>query len=136
MVNIKIERSILDGKIKCPSSKSYTHRAIAIASLANNKSIIKNPLVSRDTLATIHGCKMLGVEIEQSDKINSISIRGRHEFEVPEDVINTENSGTTIRILSSMCALVKNGYTVLTGDESLRKRPMRPLISALNQLGV
>jgi 3-phosphoshikimate 1-carboxyvinyltransferase len=63
-------------------------------------------------------------------------VRGKESFEVPEDVINAENSGTTIRIISSMSALVRKGYTILTGDESLRKRPMMPLLSALNQLGV
>ena len=80
---------------------------------------------------------MFGIKIEKVSKNgNSIKILGKNHFETPKDVINAENSGTTIRILSSMAALVKNGYTILTGDDSLKTRPMKPLISALNQLGV
>ena len=137
MVNVEISKSFLEGNIKCPPSKSYTHRAIAIASLAEGKSIINNPLLSRDTIATISGCKMLGVKIENAnERFDSLKILGMNQLETPKDVINAENSGTTIRILTSMAALVKNGYTIITGDDSLKTRPMRPLISALNQLGV
>jgi 3-phosphoshikimate 1-carboxyvinyltransferase len=137
LVNVEISKSILDGNIKCPPSKSYTHRAIAIASLAEGKSVIDNPLLGRDTMATISGCKMLGVKIERpNEKFDSLEILGMNQFETPNDVINAENSGTTIRILTSMAALVKKGYTIITGDDSLKTRPMKPLISALNQLGV
>lgn len=137
MANLQIYKSFLEGNVKCPPSKSYTHRAIAIASLAEGKSTISNPLISRDTMATISGCKILGVKIEKSsENVNCIQILGKNQFETPKDIINAENSGTTIRILTSMAALVKNGYTILTGDESLKTRPMKPLISALNQLGV
>lgn len=137
MTKLEIRKSFLEGNVKCPSSKSYTHRAIAIASLAAGKSTISNPLISRDTIATISGCKMLGIKIEKAkENVNCIEILGKNQFETPKDIINVENSGTTIRILTSMAALVKNGYTILTGDESLKTRPMKPLISALNQLGV
>src|SRR5215217_4701833 len=88
-------------------------------------------------MATISGCKMLGVKIEKAnEKFDSLEIFGMNQLETPKDIINAENSGTTIRILTSMAALVKNGYTIITGDDSLKARPMRPLISALNQLGV
>ncbi|HEY6658909.1 MAG TPA: 3-phosphoshikimate 1-carboxyvinyltransferase [Nitrososphaeraceae archaeon] len=137
MAKLEINKSFLEGNVKCPPSKSYTHRAIAIASLAEGKSTISNPLISRDTIATISGCKMLGIKIEKANEnVNCIEIVGRNQFETPKDIINAENSGTTIRILTSMAALVKKGYTILTGDESLKTRPMKPLISALNQLGV
>jgi 3-phosphoshikimate 1-carboxyvinyltransferase len=137
LAKLEINKSFLEGNVKCPPSKSYTHRAIAIASLAEGKSTINNPLISRDTIATISGCKMLGIKIEKANEnVNCIEIVGRNQFETPKDIINAENSGTTIRILTSMAALVKNGYTILTGDESLKTRPMKPLISALNQLGV
>jgi 3-phosphoshikimate 1-carboxyvinyltransferase len=137
LVNVEIRKSFLDGNVKCPPSKSYTHRAIAIASLAEGKSIIKNPLISRDTMATISGCKMLGVKIKNANKkFDSLEILGMNQFETPKDIINAQNSGTTIRILTSMATLVKNGYTIITGDDSLKTRPMTPLILALNQLGV
>jgi 3-phosphoshikimate 1-carboxyvinyltransferase len=137
LASLEIYKSCLEGNVKCPPSKSYTHRAIAIASLAEGKSTISNPLISRDTMATISGCQILGVKIEKSNEnVNCIQIVGKNQFETPKDIINAENSGTTIRILTSMASLVKNGYTILTGDESLKTRPMKPLISALNQLGV
>ena len=137
MASLEIYKSCLEGNVKCPPSKSYTHRAIAIASLAEGKSTISNPLISRDTRATISGCQILGVKIEKSNEnVNCIQILGKNQFETPKDIINAENSGTTIRILTSMASLVKNGYTILTGDESLKTRPMKPLILALNQLGV
>lgn len=137
MVSIETGKSSLDGNIKCPPSKSYTHRAIAIASLTEGKSTISNPLLGRDTLATITGCKMLGVKIEKcNENSNSFEVNGMNQFQTPKDVINAENSGTTIRFLTSMAGLVKYGYTIITGDDSLKTRPMLPLISALTQLGV
>ena len=65
MTKLEIRKSFLEGNIKCPPSKSYTHRAIAIASLAKGISKISNPLLSRDTIATISGCKMFGIKIEK-----------------------------------------------------------------------
>jgi 3-phosphoshikimate 1-carboxyvinyltransferase len=134
LVRILITKSRINGIIRCPSSKSYTHRAIAIASLVDGESIIKSPLLSRDTLATISACKALGV-ITRQDNF-AVHIKGRHSFVVPENVVNAENSGTTMRLMTTMSALVKKGFTVLTGDESLRKRPMQPLLDALGKLGV
>ena len=134
MVKVLITKSRINGIIRCPSSKSYSHRAIAIASLVDGESIVKNPLFSRDTLATISACKALGVVITQDNFV--VRIKGRHSFAVPENVVNVDNSGTTIRLMTTMSALVKNGSTVLTGDESLRKRPMQPLLDSLSKLGV
>ncbi|MFN3622111.1 MAG: 3-phosphoshikimate 1-carboxyvinyltransferase, partial [Nitrososphaerales archaeon] len=56
--------------------------------------------------------------------------------QTPDDIINAENSGTTIRIMTSVSALTPQGYTVLTGDSSLRSRPMQPLLTTLTELGV
>ena len=143
MVSVIVKKSKIRGYIRCPSSKSYTHRAIAIASISeannqegsrNNRSIIKNALLSRDTLATLSACKALGAQITHDNL--DIWIRGSSKFAAPEDIINVENSGTTLRLITVLSSLVKDGYTVLTGDESLRKRPMQPLLNALEQLGV
>jgi 3-phosphoshikimate 1-carboxyvinyltransferase len=134
MVSILVRKSKIGGSIRCPSSKSYSHRAIAVASLAEGKSTITNALLARDTLATLAGCRALGAEIKHEGA--TVQVKGVHSFEPPENVINAENSGTTIRIMTAMSGLVKTGYTVLTGDESLRKRPMQPILDALGQLGV
>lgn len=134
MTSIVVRRSRLNGSIRCPSSKSYSHRAIAIASLADQASTIMHALMSRDTLATLSGCSAFGADIKYS--ATKMRIKGSHSFNAPENVINAENSGTTIRILTAMSGLVRSGYTVLTGDQSLRSRPMQPLLDALRQLGV
>lgn len=163
MAKITVKKSNLYGKVFCPPSKSYTHRAIVISCLSNGISNLKNVLLSRDTIATINCCRMLGMVIENSRPSNSlyfsqsrsqklndnkdlymysvadlkISSKGaRVGYDTPDDVLNAENSGTTIRLLSSVCSFVKDGFTVLTGDKSLRKRPMGDLIHSLNQLGV
>lgn len=134
MEAVTVRKSILSGLIDCPPSKSYTHRAIVVSSLAEGKSLITNPLRSRDTNATLLACKMLGVDI--NDRPNQIMISGRNGFEPPNDIINVENSGTTLRFLTPMSALVKKGYTVITGDKSIRRRPMNPMIQALGKVGV
>jgi 3-phosphoshikimate 1-carboxyvinyltransferase len=135
LVNVQIKRSKINGTIRCPSSKSYTHRAIAIASLVEAQSIITNILIARDTLATLTACRSLGANIIHNNN-NTLRIEGKRRFDPPDNIVNAENSGTTIRFLTVMSALVNKGYTVLTGDESLRKRPMQPMLDALQQLGV
>jgi 3-phosphoshikimate 1-carboxyvinyltransferase len=134
LVNVQIKRSKINGTIRCPSSKSYTHRAIAIASLVEAQSIITNILIARDTLATLTACRSLGANVIHNN--NTLRIEGKRRFDPPDNIVNAENSGTTIRFLTVMSALVNKGYTVLTGDESLRKRPMQPMLDALQQLGV
>jgi 3-phosphoshikimate 1-carboxyvinyltransferase len=136
MVSIQVRKSRISGSVRCPSSKSYTHRALAIASLASGQSTITNALLARDTLATLACCRALGAEIESKREGRAVQISGRHSFEPPENVLNAENSGTTIRIMTAMSGLVTRGYTVLTGDESLRRRPMQPILDALGPLGV
>jgi 3-phosphoshikimate 1-carboxyvinyltransferase len=134
MVSILVRKSKINGSARCPSSKSYSHRAIAIASLADGQSKITNVLLARDTLATLAGCCALGPEIKHEG--TTLGVRGSNYLNPPENVINAENSGTTIRIMTAMSGLVKRGYTVLTGDQSLRTRPMQPILDALVQLGV
>jgi 3-phosphoshikimate 1-carboxyvinyltransferase len=134
LVSVQVKKSKISGIIRCPASKSYSHRAIVIASLCERQSTITNALLARDTLATLAACNTLGANIQREN--TTLRIEGKHSFDPPDNVVNAENSGTTIRIVTAMSALVKKGFTVLTGDESLRKRPMQPLIDALNQLGV
>jgi 3-phosphoshikimate 1-carboxyvinyltransferase len=134
LVSVEVKRSKISGNVTCPPSKSYTHRAVAIASLAIGESTVTNPLLARDTLATINACKILGSSLEHHDTM--LKINGKNEFSSGEREINAENSGTTIRVATAMSALVKSGKTTLTGDESLRKRPMQPLLDALKHLGV
>jgi 3-phosphoshikimate 1-carboxyvinyltransferase len=134
LVSVQVKKSKISGIIRCPASKSYSHRAIVIASLCERQSTITNALLARDTLATLAACNTLGANIQREN--TTLWIEGKHSFDPPDNVINAENSGTTIRMVTAMSALVKKGFTILTGDESLRKRPMQPLVDALNKLGV
>ena len=128
----KIEKSKLSGNIVCPSNKSYTHRAIFLATLAKGKSRIKNVLLSRDTLATINACKNFGAKIV-SDGSN-LTIESSGAIELQNSEIDASNSGTTIRIAAAISSLSER-KTILTGDSSLRKRPMQPLLDALASIG-
>ncbi|MEX2752265.1 MAG: 3-phosphoshikimate 1-carboxyvinyltransferase [Candidatus Freyarchaeota archaeon] len=124
----------LQGAVSAPPSKSYTHRAFIISTLAEGKSEIFEPLISRDTLASIRACEALGAVIERrGEKVWCVS--GSPSPKTPEDVINVDNSGTTIRIMTAVSSLAP-GFTVLTGDSSIRQRPMGPLIKSLGDLGV
>ena len=131
-MSCKVGKSKISGEVVCPPNKSYTHRAIFLASLAGNNSRVDNVLFSADTIATIEACRKFGAEIE----IKNLSIIVKNPIKlgiiVPE--INSENSGTTIRIASGIASLFSEEI-VLTGDSSLQKRPMQPLLDALSSIG-
>jgi len=131
-MSCKVEKSKISGQVVCPPNKSYTHRAIFLASLAGNNSRVDNVLLSADTIATIEACKKFGAEIE----IKNSSIIVKNPIKLGTDVpeINAENSGTTIRIASGIASLFSKEI-ILTGDSSLRKRPMQPLLDALSSIG-
>lgn len=124
----------LSGTAAAPPSKSCTHRAVTLASLAAGRSEIRSVLLSADTLATIGACKAFGAKIDS--KRNKLTIDGVDGKPAkPEKVIDAANSGTTLRIMTAVFSL-SSGWVTLTGDASLRKRPMQPLLSALDSLGV
>jgi 3-phosphoshikimate 1-carboxyvinyltransferase len=123
----------LTGVIPCPPNKSYSHRAIFLASLANGKSTLRNVLLSRDTLATVNACKAFGAKIEISG--STVTVQNNGEIIPQTQEIDASNSGTTIRISTAIASLSDKTIT-LTGDSSLKKRPMQPLLDALDQLGV
>jgi len=128
----KIEKSQLNGEIVCPASKSYTHRAIFLAALSDGKSIVKDALYSSDTRATIDACKTFGVDVHESGDI--ISIDNSINLEGEGGIIDVVNSGTTIRIATAIAAISPN-KTILSGDSSIKKRPMKPLLDSLESLG-
>lgn len=132
-MKVSIDKSELRGELYAPPSKSYTHRAISIGSLSS-QSIIHRPLLSADTEATIRACEMFGATIEK--KNNDLVIKGVDGApEVPDDVIDVANSGTTLRFMTTIATLT-DGVTVLTGDHSVRTRPNGPLLDVLHSLGV
>ncbi len=133
MAQLKVRPSKLSGEVTAPPSKSYTHRAFMIAALARGESRIINPLLSFDTEATIEAARALGAEITQEGDVWRVRGTGG-ELKPRADVIDARNSGTTIRLMSAIAALSPKPVR-LTGDESVLKRPMGPLIEALEKLG-
>ena len=146
-MDVEIEPSTLSGAARAPSSKSYTHRAILAAGYAGG-ALVYDPLMSADTKATMRAVDAFGGTVElrstssrspsdndvtrESDHLDVDGFDGRPE--VPADVIDCGNSGTTMRLVTATAALA-DGTTVLTGDSSLRSRPHGPLLSAVENLG-
>lgn len=133
MVKVYVEPSRFSGCVEAVPSKSYTHRVYATSLLVDGKSVALTPLFSNDTEATLNICRMFGAEIVVGREEVELSCSG---LKLPDDVVNAQNSGTTLRLFTALSSLAPPGYVVLTGDESLRKRPMQPLIDALRMLGV
>lgn len=133
----------LKGELIIPADKSISHRSVIFASIAKGKSVIKNFLRAEDPLSTLNAMKALGVEVDEIKTsfdnldqnteliINGKSLEGLKE---PFDVINCGNSGTTMRLLSGILARLPY-FSVLTGDDSLRRRPMARIIQPLKQMG-
>ncbi|MFO7782040.1 MAG: 3-phosphoshikimate 1-carboxyvinyltransferase [Spirochaetia bacterium] len=128
----------LAGRARIPASKSHTIRALLIATLADGRSALRNPLDSLDTSACVRACRALGASVEEvrSDGLlTGIIVEGTAgELTVPENVVDVGNSGTTLYLGIGTAALA-GGLTVFTGDEQIRRRSAAPLLSALAQLG-
>jgi 3-phosphoshikimate 1-carboxyvinyltransferase len=126
------EKSHLTGEIQIPASKSHTIRAVAIAGMAEGKSLLVNPLVSSDTLSCINGIKEFGAAVNQLRNLEITGIKGIITADCKK--IDVGNSGTTLRILTALAALASHPVT-FDGDASIRQRPMIPLLKALENLG-
>lgn len=127
--------SEIGGVVKAPPSKSYSHRAVILASLAKGTSKLYDMLFSEDTLASIRVCKALGAEINEKDDYLEVIGTGGKLHNSLREAIDLANSGTTLRLMTSVSAL-SNNEVILTGDESLQTRPMGLLMDALHPLGV
>lgn len=135
MDRIDISKAIrFKGEFSPTPDKSISHRAVILSSLSNGKSLIRNFLRAEDPFSTINSFRRLGIEIE--DKGDDIIVHGRGIYGLtePDDVIDCGNSGTTIRMLSGILA-GNPFFSVLTGDQSLRGRPMARVITPLAEMG-
>ena len=126
--------SSFKGNVKVPSDKSITHRAIIMGAMADGVSVVKKPLLSRDTLATMNVMQQLGVSVVNEHSRLLIHSEGVRNFKESYDVLNCHNSGTTARLMMGVLA-PSNIYSVLSGDASLLRRPMDRVINPLKQLG-
>ena len=133
-MNLIVNASTLNGEITIPGSKSHTIRALVIATLAKGISKIYQPLVSADTLFCLKGCEALGANYEEKEDHWQIEGVAGHP-NLPQDIIDVGNSGTALNFLTGTAGLV-DGYTILTGNAQLKRRPVQSLLDALTMLGV
>jgi 3-phosphoshikimate 1-carboxyvinyltransferase len=126
----------IGGAMTPPPDKSITHRALLLAAVADGRSRIANPLATGDCLSTRACLRALGAEVleEQGGRAWIVAGRGLRGLAEPSDVLDAENSGTTIRLL---CGLLAGQplHAVLTGDASLRARPMLRVVEPLRAMG-
>lgn len=130
-MKVSIKRSEANGRVTAPPSKSYTIRGIMCAALADGVSQIINPLSSDDTQAAIHVLGQVGIPI--SEKGNYWQVIGGN-FKEPDDDLFCGESAATLRFMTAICALIP-GQCRLTAGPSLSRRPLKPLVQALRQLG-
>lgn len=123
----------LKGEIVIPSDKSLSHRAIMLSALANGNAKIENFSKGADCHSTLNLFKNLGLDVEFKDE-QTLTINSKGKLIAPTKDLNCGNSGTTMRLVSGILA-GQNFNSVLYGDESLSKRPMKRVIEPLTMMG-
>jgi 3-phosphoshikimate 1-carboxyvinyltransferase len=133
MIEVK-PLSHCDGVVTIPGSKSYSHRALVLSSLADGESVLINALRCEDTERTVEALIRFGVPVSwEGDYIRVLGRGGK--FKASEGRIDVGNSGASMRFLTALAAL-KKGITLLDGSERMRKRPIGELLNGLGELGV
>lgn len=124
----------LNGSITVPGDKSISHRSVMFGAIAEGKTTVSGFLLGEDCLSTIDCFRKLGVEIEIDDTNVTINSAGIDAWEEPKEVLYTGNSGTTTRLMLGILSGT-NLHTVMTGDSSIGKRPMRRVADPLRLMG-
>ena len=124
----------LTGEITVPGDKSISHRAIMLGSIAHGITKIDNFLMGEDCLSTIECFRKMGVEIEVNSDNVIVSGVGLNGLKEPSGILDAGNSGTTTRLISGILAGQKFKSTI-TGDDSLKTRPMKRIIEPLSKMG-
>ncbi|MBI2355018.1 MAG: 3-phosphoshikimate 1-carboxyvinyltransferase [Deltaproteobacteria bacterium] len=132
-ITIKPATSIR-GEISVPGDKSISHRSIMLGAIANGLTTVRGFLRGEDNMATMNAFRAMGVEIDDDGETVAIHGNGLHGLKEPTDVIDCGNSGTTIRLLTGLLA-GQSFFSVLTGDQYLRKRPMKRVVEPLSRMG-
>ena len=126
---------VLSGKVRVPGDKSISHRTIMLGSIAEGVSEINGFLEGEDTLATMNALRAMGVRIDGPAQgkvlVHGVGLRG---LKAPKKVLDCGNSGTTMRLLCGLLA-GQSFNCELTGDDSLRKRPMQRVTAPLREMG-
>ena len=130
---LRVKKSSLSGIIAVPGSKSHTIRGVVAALQSSGKSVLRAPLDSEDTRSALEAAKLFGADVaEFPDRWEISGMQGKlHD---PAQVVNMNNSGTGLRMLTALAAM-QNFPITFDGDESLRTRLMNGLFGALEALG-
>jgi 3-phosphoshikimate 1-carboxyvinyltransferase len=134
-------KNFLQGEVTVPSDKSIAQRSVILASIAGGITRINGFPLSGDPLSTLQAIQALGVQVERekiTDTIFNLKIFGKgiNGLNEPKDVLNCGNSGTGLRLIMGLLAGHPKGlFVTLTGDESLRSRPMKRITEPLMSLG-
>ncbi|MDD5066505.1 MAG: 3-phosphoshikimate 1-carboxyvinyltransferase [bacterium] len=123
------------GSISVPGDKSISHRAVMLSSLATGTVRIENLLESEDVLNTVKIFQQCGIEIKKIEKNYYINGKGLFGLSEAGHILDVGNSGTTLRL---MCGILsgQNFYSVLTGDDSILKRPVKRIIRPLQKMNI
>ncbi|CAN5519069.1 3-phosphoshikimate 1-carboxyvinyltransferase [soil metagenome] len=126
----------LTGGVTMPGDKSISHRAVVLAGLARGRSVLRGVNLGRDVLATCRVTSQLGVRcaVDLSNRRVDVQGYGWDGLREPDDVLDAGNSGTTLRTVLALCAASPWG-AVLTGDATLRARPMMRVTVPLRAMG-
>lgn len=126
----------ISGRLMVPGDKSISHRAVMLGALASGKTEITHFLQGADCLSTIHCFRKMGIHIENDKKNESVLVHGKglYGLTMPSEVLDVGNSGTTMRMLSGILS-GQPFKSCLTGDSSIKKRPMDRIIKPLTLMG-
>ncbi len=124
----------LEGEVELPGDKSISHRSVMVSALAEGNTRIVNFLEGEDCLNTVEAFRLLGVKIERKDKCLLVAGSGEKRLQKPPRPLYLGNSGTTMRLLLGILA-GQSFTTVLEGDESLSRRPMKRVTIPLRKMG-
>ncbi|NLJ50202.1 MAG: 3-phosphoshikimate 1-carboxyvinyltransferase [Candidatus Atribacteria bacterium] len=136
-VRILPASSKLAGDILCPPDKSFSHRAAMIGALSSGETLIHNFSFCQDTWSTLYCLKLFGVTIQTypDQGVVQVTSFGKNGLSEPPDILDVGNSGTTLRLIAGITAGIQ-GLSILTGDQSIRQRPMKRIIDPLRKTGV
>jgi 3-phosphoshikimate 1-carboxyvinyltransferase len=133
MSYLQVQRMMpFDGTMVAPPSKYHTHRAFILASLAEGESIITGTSEAMDNTSTVRCLSLLGTRFERIPE--GYRVQGG-PYQTPEDVLNVGNSGSTIHFMMGLASTAP-GAVVFTGDASIRSRPQKQYLEALNGWGI
>ena len=127
--------SNLSGELPVPGDKSISHRSLILNAMAEGTARITGLSNGEDVMSTMACLRGLGVEITEGNGPGEYTVAGRGPvLEEPTDILDAGNSGTSMRLLSGLLA-AQPFMSVLTGDASLRTRPMRRIVDPLQRMG-